>query len=362
VNDHEIANMSKKVIDYIIVGQGMAGSCIALQLLYRDKSLLVIDKPHPNTATRIAAGLFNPITGRQMGKTWMADELFPRLHDFYQKAERFTGSKFFFPMPLYRPFLSVEEQNEWMGRSADARFTYYIEKLATIPMFPTQVKNSFGGLVLKQCGYVNTHHFLNAVRKHLENKNSFLEEDFDESLVSISDNRVMYKHWQARRIIFCTGEKARQSRFFSWLPIRPLKGETLTLKTDVDISTIYNRGVYLVPDLMKVGATYAVNDHSPHVTEEARVELTNKLNELISFPYSIVDQQWGFRPTTPDRRPILGNHPENEQLVVFNGLGTKGVSLAPYFSEVLVKWMEKEGPLDLFVDVNRYKSVYSKSA
>ncbi|MDH4057467.1 MAG: FAD-dependent oxidoreductase, partial [Cyclobacteriaceae bacterium] len=121
-------------------------------------------------------------------------------------------------------------------------------------------------------------------------------------------------------------------------------------------------GVYIVPSILKVGATYSLRDQTPAVTEDGRMELTRKLNQLVSFPYSIVNQQWGMRPTTHDRRPILGPHPEFEQLVIFNGLGTKGISLAPYFSEILTLWMEKGRPIDNVVAINRYKSLYWKSA
>ncbi|HET9052701.1 MAG TPA: FAD-dependent oxidoreductase, partial [Cyclobacteriaceae bacterium] len=70
--------------------------------------------------------------------------------------------------------------------------------------------------------------------------------------------------------------------------------------------------------------------------------------------YSITGQQWGFRPTTPDRKPILGSHPQHKSLVIFNGLGTKGVSLAPYFSEVLFRWMENKGMINREADVTRF--------
>jgi glycine/D-amino acid oxidase-like deaminating enzyme len=78
----------------------------------------------------------------------------------------------------------------------------------------------------------------------------------------------------------------------------------------------------------------------------------------MQFPYQIIGQEWGMRPTTADRRPVLGQHPEFNQLLVFNGLGTKGVSLAPYFSHTLVQWMEKGIPLHKAVDVTRYKLLY----
>lgn len=353
--------MDTKAVDYIIVGQGLAGSCLALQLLYRSKKILVIDNNVSGSATKIAAGLFNPFTGKRMAKTWMADELFPYFHGFYKQAETFTNTRFFFPVPLFRPFVSVEEQNEWMGKSTDENFIPYINAVHTQPFCDDQVKNELGGVLLKQCGYLNTLTFSKAVRTCLINHGSLLEETLDEGHLSHDPNGVMYKNWSARKIIFCTGEYIGNT-CFSWIPIQFLKGEIITIKTEVKVSTIYNRGVYVVPDIWKVGATYNFLDKSPGVTPEGKREITEKLEQLISFPYSITDHQWGRRPATHDRRPILGPHPEFEHFVIFNGLGTKGVSLAPYFSDVLAAWMEKGIPLNDEVAVNRYKSVYWKSA
>ncbi|HEX6890914.1 MAG TPA: FAD-dependent oxidoreductase, partial [Chryseolinea sp.] len=98
-------------LHYIILGHGLAGASIAVQLLKHGKKILVIDKPSPTTASRVAAGLFNPITGRKMVKSWLADKLFPFLHQYYREVETLTACKFFYPMPVYRPFISIEEQN-----------------------------------------------------------------------------------------------------------------------------------------------------------------------------------------------------------------------------------------------------------
>ena len=128
---------------------------------------------------------------------------------------------------------------------------------------------------------------------------------------------------------------------------------------------IINRGVYIVPSdvvgNLRVGATYHFQNQSRTITPEALEELSTKLNELISFPYRIVRQDWGMRPTTPDRKPVLGAHPHHSSIMIFNGLGTKGVSLAPYFSEVLIRWIEKEVALNKEVDINRYKSLILNS-
>lgn len=346
---------SRTSIDYIIVGQGLAGSCLALQLLRANKRVVVIDQFEAHSATQIAAGLFNPITGRVMTKTWKADVLFPYLHAFYREAEKTTGARFFHPMPLYRPFLSVEEQNEWMGKSSHPGFEDYLGTIQTDGTQHTLIKNPFGGLTLKQTGWLDTVAFSKAVRAHIQRHGVWVEASFIEEELEFDDNQVHYRDFSARRIIFCQGMNARLGKLFSWLPIRPLKGETLTIETDADVSTVYNRGVFIVPETWKVGATYQPNDVTPAVTEAARNELRQKLNELVLFPYRIATQTWGIRPTTPDRRPILGPHPEHPQAVIFNGLGTKGVSLAPYFSGVLAAWLENNAPINKEVDIERYK-------
>lgn len=354
--------MPNHVVDYIIVGQGLAGSCLALQLIQHKKKFVVIDKPDSNSATQVAAGLFNPVTGKTMGKTWMANSLFPYLHHFYQQAEIITGSRFYYSIPVYRPFHTIEEQNEWMGKSTDPEFEFFIDQIYMQPINTNQVKNPYGGLLLKQCGYLNTQVFCQAVRNYLVSLSAWQEENFDEKELIFKNNRVNYKHAEASSIIYCTGEKINQSQFFSWLPIKPLKGETLHIASSAKLNLIYNRGVYLVPEIWKVGATYSRQDQSEGITTEGRKELTEKLDQLIAFPYTIVNQEWGFRPTTPDRRPILGPHPEIEQLVVFNGLGTKGVSLAPYFSNILALWMENRLSINNEVALSRYYSLYWKSA
>jgi glycine oxidase len=341
--------------DYIIVGQGLAGSCLALQLLKHGKRILVIDRYDEHSATQVAAGLFNPITGRLMTKTWKADVLFPYLHEFYRDAEQFTDERFFYPMPLYRPFISVEEQNEWMGKSTNAELTKYIGKVHITPIDHALVRNKFGGLSLKQCGYLDTAKFTQAVRNVMVKQASLLEEFFDESALTFTSRGVEYGGYRASKIIFCQGVQSLAGKLFSWLPIRPLKGETLSIQTDHIISSIYNRGVYVVPGIWKVGATYQANDLTPAVTDRARLELTEKLDELITFPYEITTQSWGMRPTTPDRKPILGPHPNHQEVVIFNGLGTKGVSLAPYFSGVLAAWLENKAPINKEVDIERYK-------
>jgi glycine/D-amino acid oxidase-like deaminating enzyme len=302
--------------------------------------------------------LFNPLTGKNPVKTWLADELFPYLHRFYREAEKITGVKFFYPMNVYRPFVSIQEQNEWMGKSSDTRYTDYIEDVL-LNSFSPGVNDPFGGLFLKQCGYIHTQTYLDAVRDYILAKGFFKNEYFEPDEVISGDDFVEYRGCRASAIIFCQGERSLDHRIFKKVPIKPLKGETLTIKTDWQKQVILNRGVYMVPDHtpgeFRVGATYKFNDRSPNVSEMGREELEQKLRHLIQARFEVIQQDWGIRPTTNDRRPLLGSYQDSEKFIIFNGLGTKGVSLAPYFSEVLIRWLEKSGSLNKEVILTRYK-------
>lgn len=352
-----------KRVDYIIVGMGLAGACLAIQLLKRGKRIFVYDLPQQNRASRIAAGLFNPITGKRIVKTWKADILFPYLNAFYTDVEKKFDIQFFYPKPLYTPFRSVEEQNEWMSRSADESFSNYILKVKTKSAYANEVHDPLGGILLSQCGFINTSVMLEALRNHLINIGCYREEEFNDKFMKEDKSLVRYNDLVADKIIFCTGVHALNGKVFSWLPLKPLKGEVLTIKTSANLNRIYNRGVYIIKSggmNYKVGATYDLSNLEENISEKGRSELENRLHDLLNISFEVTHQDWGIRPSTTDRRPFVGEHPEWKNILIFNGLGTKGVSLAPYFSGQLADYLTSRGNLDQEANINRVKSLYSR--
>ena len=345
-------------IDFLIVGQGLAGSAVAMRAIEHGYRILVLDQPAENRSSVVAAGLFNPITGRNSVKTWLADELFPCLHAYYPAVERLTKRSFFHPMPLYRPFISIQEQNEWMGRSTESAYSQFIAGVASQPGFKGKVNDPFGGMTLKQTGYLNTRCYLDAVREFLRARGVFRAGYFESGKLEPGNGFMRYENIRARKVIFCQGVRNTSNPWFGMVRVNSLKGEFLTVQCDWTKDVILNRGIYLVPgtgpEEWRAGATYNQHDHSPETTPGARQELASKLEGLIRMPYTITGQEWGVRPTSPDRKPIIGEHPQNRSLIIFNGFGTKGVSLAPYFSAVLIRWMEKKGTIDKEADVTRF--------
>ncbi|MCB0489041.1 MAG: FAD-dependent oxidoreductase [Cyclobacteriaceae bacterium] len=351
-----------KKVDYIIVGMGLAGCCLAVQLLRRGKKILVYDQPRRNRATAVAAGLFNPVTGKRVVRSWKADLIFPYLHEFYSGLEKEYGINFYHVTPVYTPFRSVGEQNDWIARTSDGSFEMYGLKILPPDTYADQVKDPLGGIEVERAGYISTSILLDAVRKDLIQRESYKEEVFDEAKIKSSDSTLLYDDTEAKKIVFCVGVHGLNSKYFGSLNLKPLKGEVLTVLLKEKLRKIFNRGAYLIQMTSveyKVGSTYDLKRVSEGVTEAARKELETKLDDLLRIPFEVAHQDWGIRPATGDRRPLLGVSPLNENILIFNGLGTKGVSLAPYFSGQLADYLIGYGKLDQEANISRLKSLYS---
>jgi glycine oxidase len=340
-----------KDVDYIIVGFGLAGAALALQLRKRGRTVVIFDTPHEHQASRVAAGLFNPITGKLMTRTWNAGKLFPYLHNFYREAEQLTNSQFFFPKPICIPFVSIEEQNNWMAKSDEE----FIEEVYTTSRYGDFINDEFGGVILRSSGYVDTIKYLEATSKLFD-----IEKQFDYNQLSIGED-ISYASIRARAIIFCEGIQVNKNPFFNWAPVRQLKGETLEIHLDKIPPHIFNRGVYVVPagENFCVGATYS-HDITPDISEAGKTELLQKLATLLTLPYTPTHHTWGIRPTTPDRRPMLGPHPEHKNVLIFNGMGTKGVSLAPWSSGILSDYLVDGLQIKNDINISRFYALYSK--
>lgn len=348
-------------VDYIIVGQGIAGTVLADHLISSGFRVLVYDDPTQSNSSLVAGGLYNPITGRKMVKTWLADELFPYLINYYKDLEARLGTEFLMDVPIYRPFVSIEELNEWMGKSSEPAFQPFIKEVFGASRYGSHIRDEYGGLLLNQSGYLNTGKMIRAFRAYLLAENALVEQSLDAERLEITDDKVIYGEHLARRVIFCDGPVLSSNRYFNWLPLSPVKGELLFIRFAEDFEAIYNRGVFIIPigdGICKVGATYDHYNLDQRTTEKARKQLIEKLDTLISIPYEVVDQVAGIRPATKDRRPFVGIHPEHDQLGVFGGLGTKGVSLAPFFAKQFVEYMIKSKELKMEANIQRFFSLY----
>ncbi|UXP33253.1 FAD-binding oxidoreductase [Reichenbachiella agarivorans] len=357
--NHKISEYLK---DYLIIGHGLAGAVLSQQLLEKQQQITVLDLPTSNHSSSVAAGLYNPVTGRKMVKTWMADELFPVIEPFYRQLEQHLNSSFLLDIGIYRPFVSFEEQNDWDAKQSDDKYTPFIKSIRKKNLDSVSLHDPFGGIHLNHAGFVKIPQLLRASRAALIQAHVCEEKYFDQSQLKIKSDHITYENIAYRRLIFCNGIEALQTELFGWLPMHPVKGEILKAKMGKKITTILNRGVFILPldhEHVRIGSNYQNHFDNILPTEKGKEEILQRLNGVLNEPVTIVDSTAGVRPATKDRRPIIGKHPEYEHIYIFNGFGSKGVSLIPYFSKQFMTYLETENGLIHDVNVSRYYKAYN---
>lgn len=345
-------------IDFIIVGQGIAGSILSILLIKAGYNVCVIDSPNLSSSSKIAAGIWNPIVFKRLTKSWLADELVPELQSFYGFCEKELNTVLIHQRFIIKAFTEEQEKNLWVKKSTEGNLFLDKQTYADLEVEENYTVKSYSKVL--QAGNLDVMHFIESVKTYLENKQSYLEETFDYTKLNVKNNEVIYNSISANHIIFCDGHLITKNPFFNWIPMKPAKGEVLTiyceaLKLKQDI---FNKGFFIMPlgnNLYKVGATYEWEELNDIPTEKGRDELVKKLNSVITSTYKIISHDAGVRPSVIDRRPVVGAHPEYKNVFVFNGLGTKAVMLAPYFAKQLVDSIQNNTPLDLEVSPDRFR-------
>ena len=144
------------------------------------------------------------------------------------------------------------------------------------------------------------------------------------------------------------------------MPLNGTKGEVLTIKApDLKLKAAIKSSVFIIPvgnDCYTVGSTYNWDDKSNKPTAAGKDELLSKLKTFITCDFEVVKHVAGIRPTVKDRRPLVGRHSEHQNLYVLNGLGTRGVMIAPYVAQQLFQFIGAKRPLDPEIDCNRFTS------
>ena len=329
-----------------IVGGGLAGTFLAARLVVAGHEVLLIDEAHPSSASRVAAGLFNVITGRFGAKSWMAETLLDEISRFYEYPLFHPLRKYIHYTPIFRPFREVKEYNKWVGRAVDPDFSHLV-RFEEHPVRPDVIKNPLGGIFIQPCGWVETGRLIDEMQTLLGTSENFTlvseKLDFDHVDLAKNELKTQAGTFCVDRLVCCEGHWLSENPLFKDIPIIPNKGETLTIEApDLNLSFVLSKKIYLIPlgnHQYVTGSTYKNRFETPSPTPEGRQEICAHLEAAISVPYKILDHQAGIRPTTPNRRPILGVHPHHESLFVFSGFGTKGILLSAYFSKCMAEFI-----------------------
>lgn len=348
--------------DFIVVGHGLAGAILTDTLRTEGYKVLVIDEPKKNSASNVAAGLVNPIAGKRFAKSWMADTFVPAANAFYKSLEGRFQKPLFIQKPIYKIFSTIEEQNTWMAKSADEGWGNYIEAAYTESTGQPAINDPYGGIIIKQGGYLLVAEMLELLTQELLNAGLMLPERFDTDCLELTDEGVAYKGITAGKLIFCEGYQVINNPYFKWLPLQPTKGEILEVQThNFNPECIYNKAVYVVPvgkGRFKIGATYNWRQPDEEPTGQGKEELVERFKQITSQEFSVINHEAGIRPAVRDRKPLAGQHPTYNQLAIFNGMGSKGVLMAPFLAQQLMESLAGTGMLSAEIHISRYLSLY----
>ena len=349
-------------VDYIIVGLGIAGISFCEQLEKHNKSYLVIDSG-VNTATKISGGIFNPVVLKRFTIAWKANEEMLGSLLFYKEISEKLEISIVQESIVYRILKNVEEQNDWAVASDKIELSPYVSS-EIIKNDNPNVVAPFGFGKVKVAGRIFPSVLLEAYRNYLLGKNLLISEVFEHENLFEENNKIRYSAILAKRIVFAEGIAGLKNPYFPKGPFLDgkeyfiaNKGEYVIIKApQLKLNEIIKGPVYIIPlgdNLYKVGASYKRDDTSLEITEEAREDVLDKLRKMICCDFEFVSQVAGIRPTTKDRRPLLGSLPKHPNKIFFNGLGTHGIMNAPFLSKTLYDFIENKLALPMEMDINR---------
>lgn len=343
-------------VDYIIVGAGLAGLAMAQFCLKHHKTFIVIDSGF-RTSSKVAGGMFNPVVLKRFTSIWEADEQLKLADKFYPQIEQDLDQSFYHKMPIYRKFATVEEQNNWFIACDNPVTAPYLNGDLVNNKFQN-INSAYNFGEVYNTGFLDVNLFVQSYQHFLKTTNLLLKESFLYSALILNDAFVKYKNIEAKQIVFAEGFSMLQNPYFNYLPLDGTKGELLYVRIpNLKLNSIVKSSVFIIPlgnDLYKVGATYNWQDKTDDTTDSAKTELIEGLERLIDCDYEIIDHVAGIRPTVKDRRPLVGSHYLHKNVYILNGLGTRGVLLAPYLADKLIRNIENSVPLDKNIDVVRY--------
>lgn len=345
--------------DVIIVGSGIAACSLAWQLHQQGKSLTLISDRKKGSSS-VAAGVYNPMVLKRFTAVWNAGVQLEVLNNMFDYVLENTDVDGRTPITVARRFHDEKESLTWIKKSVREDLKMFMNStVQKIDINGIEASSGYG--LVNGTGWVDTIKFMSLTLSFFESLDSVSLETFDYSCLKTVHDSVSYKSLSAAHIIFADGYRILDNPYFNHLPIQGNKGEVLLIKIPgLELDYILKSSVFLMPykdDLFWVGATYDRDDLVDVATLAGKEFLTTRLERFMKLPYEIVEHKHGIRPTTIDRRPFVGHHSIDENVWVFNGMGSRAVLIAPWASLQLIGRMFNNQSLHKEIDIKRFEKV-----
>ncbi len=345
------------VCDAVIIGQGLAGTTLALELTRRGCSVGVIDPGSSVTASRIAAGLITPITGKRLARAWRWDEFWSTARNFYADVARRLGlsggASLLDPCGMVRLFATPEEAETLAAREP------------VRSPWPALDERHFdvasGAFERRDAGRLDVGKYLRESRASFARTQRLVCDTVEiPGDLRISRDRVELPRLglKSRFCIFAEGAAARWNPYFPEVRFNPAKGEILSLHVpDLTETRTIHRDLWVTRDSAghyRAGATYDWTCLDDRPTSAGREQIERQLRRLMRLRWNVTGHVAAVRPTMHDFMPVVGRHREWPSLVMFNGLGSRGALQSPGLAQALAEHLLNGGSIDPVYDVDRF--------
>ena len=350
-------------VDFLIIGQGICGTMLSWYLHKEGKSFLVIDNGADNSASKTAAGIINPVTGRRYVSTWMIDELIPFAEGAYTELGGRLDTKLIHKKNIIDFFPTPQMRDAFVNRITED--DTYLHSFPDQNHFNKYFNYDFGCGAIKPVFLVHTSLLLASWHKTLSGMQCIKIEDFDALQLEIEDDGVLYKGISAKKIIFCDGIRSLDNPWFGNLPFSAVKGEALIIHCPhLTNEHIFKKGLMIAPMAVQhhywVGSNYLWEFEDDAPSEGFYNQTLSHLKHWLKMPFEVLFHKAAIRPATIERRPFVGFHPQHRSVGILNGMGTKGTSLAPYFAWQLTQHLVHDAPISSEVAVQRFSKILTK--
>lgn len=340
----------------LIIGQGIAGTILAWTLRQRGAKIQVADAGFPTSSSSIAAGIINPVTGKRFVKSWRFDDFYPFAKTVYHQMELAWNTAIWRDLPILRMLETPQEINDWATRLSTPGYEQVMAESQSAGSWAEMLPPGQHFGLTKKAAQVNFPVLLEKFNKQARSEGFYRPEEIgpDDALKWTSEFDF---------ILFCEGYRAVENPLFPDLPWQLSKGEALLLELDhpdaMGVNQMLKKTLTLVPlgaGLFWAGASFnwTFEDNGP--TDPEQHFLEQRLAHMVQVPWTVKKRLGAIRPTVKDRRPFLGASPLHPKVFIFNGLGTKGGLLAPYWAAHLADHLLEGKPLDKEVDIRRFYS------
>lgn len=341
--------------DVLIIGGGIVGLAIAIELKLRGADVMVISRDFKQAATHAAAGMLAPqaeaiAPGPMLDLCLRSRSLYP---DWTRKLEELTGATTgYWPCGILAPQWSGEAPTQSAIDTATNSGATWLDAVAIHQYQPGLGSEVTGGWWFPEDAQVDNRAlaqalWLAAQQLGVEVRDGVTVEAIQQQQRQVVRVQTNAGDYRAEHYVLAAGAWSQE---LLPIPVQPRKGQMLAVQAPLTAGdrlplrrVLFGPDTYFVPrrdGRIIIGATSESVGFTPHNTPAGIHTLLTRATRL--YPeiaeFAIQEFWWGFRPATPDELPILGAS-GCHNLTLATGHYRNGILLAPITAHLIADWV-----------------------